>query len=699
MIDYNAILFADVNFNLLDGSSVWLQSMANIVAKIYKGKVYLVLKHKVENDLLLSNVLMSDNVEVVDPSNTKYLSYEFSETLSPAGFSNICRNINKACGVRDLFIRGDRYSQAIVNFDEFGNSVTEYHASIPFLKQDHYFNSLKSRIKRLRFVAVQTESARSNLEMHIPESNGKVIVLSPSIPDSAFDLFDSKKDDFLIYSGKFDSNYNVEEYLDIPILKKGQKVLFIGNKFNKKGGDKLFIKRMKNSLIARREVEWVRGATRQEVLEIAAKARFGLCWRSSIYDFNEEVSTKMLEYMAVGTPPLLNKNYASVSLLGEDYPYYVESMGTLVNKLKSSPLDAKQYSNVRDVCFNIAKRFSYSNVANNLLRYYSGDSFISNKKILFAGHDFKFLNGVIRDFSENSSCSIDFDCWSSTAKHDVVETKKKINVADVVFVEWCVGAAVWYSNNKRKDQRLLVRLHRFEINTEWPSKLNISNVDHVVVVSQWFKDYCVENYKWPSSKISVIPQYIDYKYFDRPKLENSSYNLGFVGIVPYDHKRFDRALDILKAVRKKDKRFSLHVRSKMPWEFDYVWSNLEQRSKYEQTFIKLSDPLIKDSVVFDDPGSDMGTWFRKVNFVLSTSEYEGCHTAVAEGMGAGCYPIIFNWDGAKSVYGEEFVVDGIAEASKRIIDNVDHDRELIKSKAYCFDILNTIDFYRDFARG
>ena len=164
-------------------------------------------------------------------------------------------------------------------------------------------------------------------------------------------------------------------------------------------------------------------------------------------------------------------------------------------------------------------------------------------------------------------------------------------------------------------------------------KLNIDNVDQIIVVSDWVKDHCIKQYDWPNHKIAVIPQYIDCNYFERSKLKGAEFNLGFVGIVPFDFKRFDRALDVLEEVRKKDKRFSLHVRSKMPWEFDYLWKNENEREKYEETFKKLDSPLLRNAVVFDDPGSDMGSWFRKVNYILSTSECEGCHTAVCRGNG------------------------------------------------------------------
>ena len=60
-------------------------------------------------------------------------------------------------------------------------------------------------------------------------------------------------------------------------------------------------------------------------------------------------------------------------------------------------------------------------------------------------------------------------------------------------------------------------------------------------------------------------------------------------------------------------------------------------------------------MIYDGHGNDMHNWFQKVGYILSTSDFEGSHQAVAEGMAAGSVPIIYNWDGADTVYPEKFV--------------------------------------------
>jgi hypothetical protein len=65
--------------------------------------------------------------------------------------------------------------------------------------------------------------------------------------------------------------------------------------------------------------------------------------------------------------------------------------------------------------------------------------------------------------------------------------------------------------------------------------------------------------------------------------------------------------------------------------------------------------LLRQGVTFDTPGRDMARWFRQVGYVLSTSDREGSHAAVTEGMAAGSVPIVRPWPGAGELYGQEWL--------------------------------------------
>ena len=82
--------------------------------------------------------------------------------------------------------------------------------------------------------------------------------------------------------------------------------------------------------------------------------------------------------------------------------------------------------------------------------------------------------------------------------------------------------------------------------------------------------------------------------------------------------------------------------------------------------IKCSD-LLQDSVHFDGWGDDMPQWYQKIGFILSTSDFEGFHTAVAEGAASRAVPILFKWEGADEVYPEEWSYKTVEEATGAIL--------------------------------
>ena len=64
------------------------------------------------------------------------------------------------------------------------------------------------------------------------------------------------------------------------------------------------------------------------------------------------------------------------------------------------------------------------------------------------------------------------DQWPALGKHDPEVSRELAEWADVIICEWCGPNAVWYSEwlkkHGRPDQRLVVRLHRFELYGAWP---------------------------------------------------------------------------------------------------------------------------------------------------------------------------------------------------------------------------------------
>jgi glycosyltransferase involved in cell wall biosynthesis len=128
-----------------------------------------------------------------------------------------------------------------------------------------------------------------------------------------------------------------------------------------------------------------------------------------------------------------------------------------------------------------------------------------------------------------------------------------------------------------------------------------------------------------------------------------------IGIAP-SRKRFDQAVEVLARLRGYDDRWQLSVKSKLPWELWWVWNNTAERAHYDAVFRRIHiDPNLRDAVVFDCFGPDVGSWLRRIGYVLSTSDDESFHLAPAEGMASRAVPALLPWPGADTIYDRRWI--------------------------------------------
>ena len=214
----------------------------------------------------------------------------------------------------------------------------------------------------------------------------------------------------------------------------------------------------------------------------------------------------------------------------------------------------------------------------------------------------------------------------------------------------------------------MVRLHRVELFEDDPRAVDFSRVDRLVVVNDWFAGECVRRFGADPARIDVLPQYVDWAELHRRKHPWAEKTLGLVGVNGFWHKRPDRALDVLEALLARDPAWRLRIRTVMPWDISWIRRRDEERAAFQGLFRRIVDtPALRDAVLFDPPGPDMAEWYRHIGFILSPSDTEGCHTAVAEAMASGAPPVVNAWPGAASVYPAEFVCDGAAAMAEKLL--------------------------------
>jgi glycosyltransferase involved in cell wall biosynthesis len=286
-------------------------------------------------------------------------------------------------------------------------------------------------------------------------------------------------------------------------------------------------------------------------------------------------------------------------------------------------------------------------------------------KIVLAGHDLKFAKLIIDFLEKTNKYEIRLDQWFGHNAHDEEISKECLHWADIIVCEWGLGNAVWYSRYKLPKQKLIVRMHRQELDTEYPRQFTMENVEAIIAISPYVYEEFYRVFKIPREKTKMIYNVLDAKKLDKTK-EDAAFNLGIIGISP-KMKRLDLALDILEKLWHQDSRYKLFVKGKMPQEYPWLWKKDEEREYYEEQFKRIEQAPWKSAVQFDGFG-EIDEWLKKIGFVLSTSDFESFHLAPSEGMASGAYPLVLKWDGSETIYSQDYLYDDIDACVKRIIE-------------------------------
>jgi glycosyltransferase involved in cell wall biosynthesis len=657
-------VYGDVNMNLIDGSSVWLQSITSVLALSPDIDVSLLLKAPIKRDLLVAPLRRLANVRIVEPRHVLA-----AQALTPEQAVAELRSIHEQSGFDIIIIRGFALARALIEDSELAAKTWCYLTDIPqssaaLLRADR--RALSEIFRKTRAALCQTEELRSLVESWFLESRGKCLLLPPMIPEQiearkapgpAWQAGSPLK---LVYAGKYAPMWKTLEMTEVvaELRRAGEPVELhmIGDKVHRSPSDPTYLMRMQEALERGEGVIWHGAQSRERTIELSEACDVALSWRAPELDASLELSTKVLEMGAAGLPVILNRTPMHESLLGADYPLFATSRAEFTELLRRIIRHPAILEAAAGRGRAAAQRFTFSRVHQQLLPHLvrekprAGASKGGGAKLLVATHDPKFLNFLLDHLARRGDVEVRSDEWQGLERHDPQASERLRDWADIILCEWCAGNAVWYSHHKAPHQKLFVRFHRFEDTTVYPPRVDIARVDGVIVVSDYYKQRLQELYGWPAEKIYVVHNQVDTEQLARPKLAGARFNLGMMGIVP-KLKRLDRALDLLEGLRRKDRRFQLHIKTKMPWEYGWIWKRDEERRFYFDCFKRINGASgLRGAVFFEPFGGDVGLWLRRIGLMLSTSDIESFHLAAAEGMASGAPAFIWNWKGAETVY-------------------------------------------------
>jgi glycosyltransferase involved in cell wall biosynthesis len=664
-----ALVYGDIDLNLLDGSAIWLQSVTQALARAGCA-VTLVLKAPVRTSRLIAPLMSEPGVTVRSP-HKEHLVEPGSGSVPVTEVPGLLHGLDDS-GKYDLVVlRGRKVTAAVAGSGAFDGRLwaylTDVPQSVPGITADAAAE-LKTIATASRYLLCQTEDLRCFLEGSIPAACGKCVLLPPilaDVPGGGADRAGGAAGSplRLVYTGKFAPRWNTLEMTSLPALLGDRGVTvelhMVGDKIHNDPADGTYQQRMRAALESG-QVIWHGGQSREDAMRLAASCDIGLSWRHPALDASLELSTKVLEFGALGLPVVLNRTPAHEALLGADYPLFAGSLSDVTEVCATAAASRLVFRLAAERTGAAAQQYTMDRAAQRLRRYLAAAlparaQVADRLKVVVAGHDLKFFTPLLGQLRLQPDLELRTDQWSALGKHDPAASRACAEWADVVICEWCGPNAVWYSKHKRRGTRLLVRLHRFELTADYPAQVKIGSVDQVVCVSNHYARLTREKTGWPAAKVVTIPNALDTTQLDRGKLDGARFHLGLIGAVP-SRKRLDLALDVLEALRAVDDRYLLFVKSAMPWDHWWVWNNQGERDHFHLALRRAQrSPLLRGAVVFDDAGPDVPAWLRRVGFVLSVSDDESFHVAPAEGMASRAVPVLRHWPGAETIYDQRWI--------------------------------------------
>ncbi len=666
MDDRRVLLYGDVNLNIIDGSAIWLVSMAEVLVRA-GARVTLVLKARIENDRLVAQLTRLDGVRIVSTTSDG-LTPRFAARAISAEFA---RDNYDA-----VIVRGLRACRACITNEKLANRLWAYITDVPDGAPGEALESIQAVASSAQVLFAQTEDARALIETVAPTAAGKTLLLPPMIPDHATPIPRRPGESLrAVYAGKMARAWNTAEICGLPQAffaetGKSLELTVIGDKVQEDPRDATWSARMQALLDdPGSDTRALGGIDRAASMREIARHDLGISWRDATLDSSHEISTKVLEYAMLGVPPVLNDTAAHRRLFGEDYPLYVSDELSVVRALEWALNNPSELDLLRRHVYDAVQPYSMREAAQRLDRYLnryaSGRSASAPLRVVVAGHDFKFASDIFSALSSDDF-EVRVDKWDTLHSHDEERSRECLQWADVIFCEWAGPNAVWYSRNVDDGKRLIVRLHGFELRGRWIRDMRLENVDTMVFVSEayaekgqsFFSDECVN--------IQVVHNSVDVVDLHRDKIDGAQFHLGIMGVVPMI-KRLDRAVDLLEDLLAHDDRFVLHVRGRAPWDYPWEWKDAVQRDAYEQVVRRLDSPQLRDHVALEPFAPDVGNWFRRIGWILSPSDRETFHLAGVEGMASGAVPVIWDRAGASEIFGDSWIVRSREEAADAVL--------------------------------
>ena len=200
--------------------------------------------------------------------------------------------------------------------------------------------------------------------------------------------------------------------------------------------------------------------------------------------------------------------------------------------------------------------------------------------------------------------------------------------AKVIWCEWANQKAIAVSHAKVKGKKIL-RVHAFEVFTEYANEINWNGFDHVIFIDDYIKDYAERQFGKINGAV-VIPNGVDFdRFFLREPVRNNK--IAYAGYLTRK-----KGIGELLLLAKSFPEYEFHLAGK------YQENDIADWMTY-----KKPDNVFIHPWQYDEA---MNKFYQDKTYILNTSLRESQAMTIMEGMACGLKPLVADWIGAKEIY-------------------------------------------------
>ncbi|MDM5219496.1 glycosyltransferase [Peribacillus sp. NJ11] len=417
------LLFGFIDMNSMDGSAVFLSSLASTIALDPNIEVDLLLASPVKRDILIQPLEKFNNITILNPFVDPFFNATDDEWVKKGviNFDIAEMLISHYWSQNEydwLFVRSIETVEKIARHKHIINNTLVYATGLTHIGQDvneEKFESIKNIYDQCAYFLCQTEEmCEFVIEiLNLNKEKNKVSLLTPMIPNVESAGGETRLKNKLVYTGKFDPDWKT-----IPIITAFKELKreipnltldIAGDKFKWVKDDSQFKEEAAYLLKNTEGLTWYGAMTRENAQQLIVNSDIGITWRSEAMDSSLELSTKLLEYGILRKAVIMNPTKMHIKLFGEDYPLYAVTEKDFRDAVKLALCNKDIYEFAAKRMYQVSRQFLFTEALKKL------------QGLLWSGRITDYMNQ-----SGNRHFYIDEDDFDELNKHAPSNQVKKL---------------------------------------------------------------------------------------------------------------------------------------------------------------------------------------------------------------------------------------------------------------------------------